>query len=129
MTTRTKVSNEVKAAVLADLVVLGPAAVAAKHGINPNTVRRWKSENNVTSIATIIDRSVKKEQIGALLLEYLEANLNALIAQAYVTADPNYIIKQSAENLAILHGVLGDKGLRLLEAFHAGHEAATVDAD
>lgn len=128
MTTRTKVSNEVKAAVLADLVVLAPAAVAAKHGINPHTVRRWKSENNVTSIATIIDRSVKREQIGALLIEYLEANLNALIAQAYVTSDPDYIVRQSAENLAILHGVMGDKGIRLLEAFHGGGDEQDADA-
>lgn len=129
MTTRTKVPDETKALVLADLVLMAPSAVAAKYGINPNTVRRWKSENNVTSIAAIIDRSVKKERIGALLVEYLEANLNALIAQAYVTADPNYIVKQSAEDLAILHGVLGDKGLRLLEAFHAGHEAASAATD
>jgi len=106
--------------VLADLVLLAPATVAAKYGINPHTVRRWKSENNITAIATIVDRSVKRERIGALLVEYLEANLNALISQAYVTTDPNYVNRQPAESLAILHGVMGDKAIRLLEALHGG---------
>ena len=114
-----------KAAVLADLVLLSPAAVAAKYGLKPGTVRGWKSQEQTTALAPLeTDPSVitqKKHRIQALMLEYLEAGLNAQIAQAYVTSDPNYINRQSAESLAILHGVLGDKLVRLVEALQAGH--------
>jgi hypothetical protein len=114
-----------RAAVLADLVLLSPATVAAKHGLKPGTVRRLKSQELSTALAVVeTDPSVitqKKQRIQSLMLEYLEASLNAQIAQAYVSADPTYINRQPAESLAILHGVLGDKFVRLVEAFQAGH--------
>lgn len=123
--TRTTIPDEVKAAVLADLCLLSPATVAAKHGLKPGTVRRLKSQELQTALAPLeTDSSVitqKKQHIQALMLEYLEASLNAQIAQAYVTADPNYINRQPAESLAILHGVLGDKLVRLVEALQSGH--------
>lgn len=124
MTTRTTIPNETKAAVLADLVLLSPATVAAKYGLKPGTVRRLKSQElhlapleNDPSVITL-----KKQRIASLMLEYLEASLNAQIAQAYVTADPNYINRQPAESLAILHGVMGDKAVRILEAIHSAED-------
>lgn len=126
MTTRTTIPDEVKAAVLADLTLLSPATVAAKHGLKPGTVRRLKSQELHTALAPLeTDNAVitqKKRHIQALMLEYLEASLNAQIAQAYVASDPSYINRQPAESLAILHGVLGDKLVRLVEAFQAGRE-------
>ncbi len=110
-TSRQTYSDEVKAAALADLVLLGPGATAAKYGIAPGTIRSWLSRERSTVVATL-----KREQIGALAAAYLEANLQALTAQAYVTSDPDYIKRQSAESLAILHGVMADKSIRLLEA-------------
>lgn len=114
---RTVIPDEIKAAAIADLVLLTPATVAAKYGIKPTTVRQWK-KRELAQIAplSVTDVTAKKSRIGALALEYLEANLNAQIAQAYVTADPTYINRQPAGELAILHGVLADKSIRLLEA-------------
>jgi hypothetical protein len=118
------IPDEVKAAALADLVLLSPAAVAAKYGLKPTTVRGWKSqEQPALMVIEDVDLSVitqKKHRITVLMLEYLEAALNAQIAQAYVTADPNYINRQPAESLAILHGVLTDKAVRLVEALQSG---------
>lgn len=127
MATRTRaiIPDEVKAAALADLILLSPATVAAKYGIKPATVRGWKSQEQPALMA--VDPNVitlKKAKIGALMLEYLEASLNAQIAQAYVASDPNYINRQPASDLAILHGVLGDKAIRLLEALQRGGEGA-----
>ena len=120
--TRATIPDEVKAAALADLVFMAPAAVAAKYGLKRSTVNGWKSlERPGSDLLTMGDAtliSVKKQRIGALMLEYLEASLNALAAQAYVTSDPNYIAKQPADQLAILHGVIADKSIRLVEALH-----------
>ena len=119
--TRTTIPDEVKAAVLADLVLLAPATVAAKHGLKPGTVRRLKSQELQLAPLENDPRVItqKKHHIAALMLEYLEASLNAQIAQAYVAADPTYINRQPAESLAILHGVMGDKAVRILEAIHS----------
>src|SRR3569832_2382141 len=117
---RAIIPDEIKAAALADLVLMAPAAVAAKYGIKPATIRGWKSQEqpHVTTFEGVDPHviTVKKQRIGVLVLEYLEANLNAQIAQAYVTSDPNYINRQPAGELTILHGVLADKAIRLLEA-------------
>lgn len=115
--TRTKIPEEVKAAALADLVLMSPSAVAAKYHLNPKTVSVWKVRELPATLTITTELVVqKKDRIGALALEYLEANLNALTAQAYVTSDPNYINRQPAGELAVLHGVLADKSIRLLEA-------------
>ncbi len=126
MTTRTRavIPDEVKAAALADLLLMQPAAVAAKYGVKPGTIKGWKSQEKAAlQVAEPNDAAVitlKKQRIAALMLEYLEANLNAQIAQAYVATDPTYINRQPAESLAILHGVLSDKSIRLIEALQSG---------
>jgi hypothetical protein len=117
-------SDEVKAAALADLVLLGPGATAAKYGIPVGTIHSWSSRNDPLA-------SLKKEHIGAIAARYLEANLQALIAQAYVASDPDYINRQPAESLAVLHGVMADKSIRLFEALHAtdaGAEQPALDS-
>ncbi len=118
---RTSIPDEVKAAAMADLLLMSSGAVAAKYRLNPKTVSVWKSRELPASQIVPTDFvGLKKERITLLMLEYLEANLNAQIAQAYVAADPTYIHRQSADNLAILHGVLADKSVRLIEALQTG---------
>jgi hypothetical protein len=113
---RAEIPEEIKAAAIADLHLMSPAAVAAKYGLKPTTVRQWKSRELPELVTNVTE---KKERIGALMLEYLEASLNALAAQAYVASDPEYINRQPANELAILHGVIADKSVRLVEALHA----------
>lgn len=110
---RTTIDDAVKAAALADLVVMSPAAVAAKYSLNPVTVRVWKGREGRGLVTGVTQKS---ERLQALFYEYLEANLNAQIAQAYVTADPAYIERQPAGELATLHGVLNDKLIRAVDA-------------
>ena len=59
----------------------------------------------------------KKAEIGDLLLSYLRANLAALEAQAEQFADKAWLKGQDASELAVLHGVMTDKAIRLMEAF------------
>lgn len=119
MTTRTAISEELKAAALADLYFMSPSAVAAKHGIKRATIYKWIERGEPLARTDASDVvQIKKARIGALMLEYLEAAMNALTAQAYVTSDPDYINRQPAGELAILHGVIADKSVRLVEALH-----------
>ncbi len=127
MTQRTTIPDDVKAAALADLVFMSYSAVAAKYRLNPKTVSVWKSRELPATLQQSTHAvELKKDRIAALALEYLEANLNAQIAQAYVTSDPNYINRQPAGEVAILHGVLNDKALRLLEALQPRGEQSDV---
>lgn len=103
--------EELKAAALADVVLLGPGATAAKYGIPRSTLSEWQKAHSI-----VHDPHVKKARVLDLAVTYLEANLQALTAQAYVASDPAYIERQPAEGLAILHGVMADKSVRLLEA-------------
>lgn len=54
--------------------------------------------------------------LDQLISIYLRANLDALARQTVVAGDFKYIARQSAENLAVLHGVMADKAIRILEA-------------
>ena len=110
---------------LADVVVLGPGATAAKYGIPIRTLFDWRERYDVAELMPI-----KRERIGQLVYTYLEANLQALTAQAYVVSQPDYIDRQPADGLAILHGVMADKSVRLLEALHGSQaEPPAIDGD
>jgi hypothetical protein len=61
-------------------------------------------------------RSKKGERIEELLFDYLQQNLISLASQAKVVSEREYIIEQPADSLAVLHGVMADKSIRLLEA-------------
>lgn len=104
-------STDEKAAALADIYLLGPGAVSAKYGIPRSTLSTWQETFEI-----VHDPIVKKSSIEALAMNYLEASLQALSAQAYVASQPEYIERQPAGELAILHGVMADKSVRLLDA-------------
>lgn len=105
---------EVQAALLAGQSV---SQVAKEYKIPRGTVAGWSSEIRSQSVATV--SNTKKAEIGDLLIEYLRANLAALRAQAAVFSNPDWLKKQNAADAAVLHGVMTDKAVRLLEAFGA----------
>ena len=104
-------TEEERAAALSDVVLLGTGATAAKYSIPLGTLKTWQQEYNI-----VHNPSIKKASIEALAMTYLEASLQALTAQAYVISQPEYIERQPAGELAILHGVVADKAVRLLDA-------------
>lgn len=106
-------SDTEKAAAMAALMA-GQSlnSVAAEYQIPEATLRYWKGR------ARAIPVDPQKENvIGDLLIEYLEANLRALKAQAEVFTDKAWLTEQGASEAAILHGVMTDKAIRLMEAF------------
>lgn len=88
--------------------------VADEYDIPRSTVANWSAKVNQAGVPTVPD--TKREEVGELLLEYLRTNLEALTAQAKVFADERWIRQQGASEAAVLHGILTDKSIRLLEA-------------
>jgi transposase-like protein len=113
-------SPETKAAVMASLLT-GQAIseVAEEYKIPEGTVKSWKSrgfeqKDTVAAVAT-----QKKDIIGSLIVEYVMTALQTLRAQAEMFANEQYLKKQPASELAVLHGVLADKTIRILEGIAA----------
>lgn len=112
-------SDETKAAVLAALLTgQSVSSVAKEYNIPKGTVSAWKSRQGVASFAT----QKRDDVIGELLTEYLQTSLRTLQAQAAAFSDPVWLKKQHASDAAVLHGVMTDKAVRLLEAFGASDD-------
>lgn len=124
---RREYSPETKAAAMAALLAgQGVPEIARTYKIPEATLRSWKSRQaNGESVARVA--TDKKDEIGALLVDYLGANLRALRAQAEVFSDPAWIREQGAAELATLHGVMTDKAVRLIEAFGTTEDEADAD--
>lgn len=83
------------------------------------TVQTWKSRQYSGPVAVVA--SGKKELIGDLILEYVANGLNMLNEQTKVMADAEWIRKQSAEQVGILHGIIADKITRILIGLAGGN--------
>ena len=92
------------------------SSVAKEYKIPKGTASNWKRKAQAEADGVQPDRTQKKE-IGDLLVEYLQANLKALRAQAEVFTDAEWLKSQDAASAATLHGVMTDKAVRLIEAF------------
>lgn len=121
-------SDETKAAAMAALLQgQSVSAVAAEYDVPKGTVSGWKRQAQRRAPGVAAAATQKKERVGELLVEYLEANLAALRAQAEMFADREWLRRQSAEGVAVLHGVMTDKAVRLLEAFGRAEEGDDGD--
>ena len=110
---RQQYSNEQKAAVMAALLAgQSISEVAASYKVPRGTVSGWSRE---LDRPTIHDDTQKRE-IGDLLMGYVGELLVTLKAQARFARNEEWLKDQSASEVAVLHGVLADKGIRLLEA-------------
>lgn len=112
---RRRIQPELRAAALADLLAGDqPAIVAERHGLDAATVRSWKlrfvTGEDATRDATIVQRAsvakptveAQKAHIGEAILDLLRAKLQASQAIAEAVADPAWLQRQSAAELAAL---------------------------
>lgn len=107
---------EVKAAAMAALLAgQSVSSVAREYRIPKGTVSGWR-EAAMREADGVAAPPTQKALIGELLVNYLETNLRALQQQAECFGDKEWLMSQSANELAVLHGVMTDKAVRLLEA-------------
>jgi len=120
-----KYKDETRAAVMAALLTgQSVSSIAREYDIPKGTVSNWKRNTGGT-----IKRTQKTEHIGELLIKYLQSNLEALSAQAEQFKDREWLKKQTASDAAVLHGVMTDKAIRLLEALSKTSENVTSDTN
>lgn len=104
---------EVRAAAMSALLAgQGVSEVAREYRLPESTVSRWKADARREAGLT--------DDIGELLLGYLRENLQSLRAQVVAFRDPAWLKEQRAGELGVLHGILCDKSIRLLEALDGG---------
>jgi len=111
----TEYSDQIKAQALAALLAgQAPSVVARLYNIPVGTLKSWKSRQlrgeSVATVATDV-----RERIGLLLLGYLEETLATLTIQQKAFRNEEWLYKQSAAEVATLHGISVDKAIRLLE--------------
>jgi len=117
-----KYDPEVKAAAMAALLQgQSVSSVARDYNLPKGTASNWKRQAQ-RDAAGVQPDSTQKSRVGTLLVEYLEANLQALREQTRVFSDPDWLAQQGAAELATLHGVMTDKAVRLIEAFGESDE-------
>ena len=78
-----------------------------------STIRSWKYR--IGGVAKSSPQ--KKLAIGDKLINLLGVMIDTLIKQHETMGDPEWILRQSAEGMAVQTGVSTDKIMRMLEAF------------
>ena len=118
-------SDDLKAKVIAALIAGQHVMEIAKaYQIGEGTVRNWK-------------RGLPREQLtqltqpprdfGDLVGDYLTALLKTLKAQADHVRKPEFLAKQSAADIAVLHETFAGKGLAILAAAERANGSAGDD--
>lgn len=131
-----RISPKVRAAALADLHAgEQPAVVAAKYGIDSATVRQWKTRY-VTDVVTPVTATeparrpaleAQKASIGETILDLLRAKLKASQAIADAAADPDWLRKQPAAELAALGQWLDATAFAIGDRLAGGARPADAD--
>lgn len=98
------------------------SAVARTYKISRQAVQRWRDRAGIDRTPVVQE---KLDVIGDLTVDYLRETLTTLqFHQTTIFRDPAWLKTQSAEDLAVLHGVAADKAYRILEALDAAAERA-----
>lgn len=102
-----------KAAAIAALLTGESAhSVARRFDIPKTTVLRWRAQMD--------QDGPQKKEIGEQVLSWVEESIDTLRAQARFTRDRDWLLQQSARDIALLHGVMFDKMWHMLGAFRPG---------
>jgi len=112
-----KHSDETKAAVMAALLAgQSVSSTAKEYKLPKGTVSNWKRKAKERAGGTEETYPKKAAEIGELLIGYLHTNLETLRVQSVFFRNEAWLKQQNAADLAVLHGVVTDKSIRLLES-------------
>ena len=114
-----KYSEEIKAECMAALLKgQGLGTVSKQYDIPKSTIYKWKIKaQQVEPIEKEPGKIERREsRIAILIGEYLEASLTTLKAQAEAFGDTDWLREQSASEVGVLHGIMLDKAVRILDA-------------
>lgn len=120
--------KEIQAQVMAALLAgQGVNETARTYNLPKYTVSRIKKkleeDPELQQVAT-----KAREDLSDLIETYLRETLITLAVQAKHFRDKDWLNRQKADQLAVLHGVQTDKTIRILEAAEAARESDDFDA-
>ena len=120
-------SDQTKAAVLAALLQgQSISSVARDYDIPKGTVSGWKRQAGIDAIPVATQKQI---DLGEFVVAYLTEALTTIRAQAVQFRDPAWLAQQPAADAAVLHGVMVDKAIRLLEALSPADDAGVGVGD
>jgi transposase-like protein len=105
-----------------------PSAIEKTTGVSKWTIYKWKREGDVSQALKDMQEE-RRAEIEGLMFEYVTTGLRSLRKQAEVMGEDDWIRKQNAEGLAIVHGVAFDKVVRVLEAANTAAQIEDADGD
>lgn len=113
MTERRDYDEQTRAAVMAALLAgQSVNSVAKEYKIPQSTVSTWKAQS--PAVDNIGYK--KRERIGDLIVDNLEAALETTRAILDVVKEKEWLRKQPATEIGVLYGIISDKTYRILEA-------------
>jgi transposase-like protein len=110
-----RTDDTVRAQIVAGLLTGAPVVeVAAQHNVSEQTVRNLQKAPEFREVWA--EKENQRPNIPDLVEGYLAVLFASLTAQAQLVSTPEYLLRQPAGEVAILHGVMADKTFRLLAA-------------
>lgn len=105
-------SKHIIAAAQAAIILGTPVAqVAMQYGIPHNRVSAWRDTLITTGAIG------RRDRLSAMLMSYIEQEMKSLMAISIVTSDEDWVMRQTASDLAHYVSVKSDRLLMLLQAF------------
>lgn len=106
-----KTKHIVAAAQAAIILGTSPTQVANQFGIKMSRVISWRNTLIVTGAIG------KRDRLSDMLFAYIEQEMKSLLAISMITSDEEWVMRQSASDLAHFIAVKADRLLMLIQAF------------
>lgn len=107
--------TDLKAQCIAALLAgQGLTETASQYKVAKSTLKGWRDSLPPDKIAHL--RTKQGERLDDKIADFLEQIIDTTTAIAETVADPKYIRAHPPEGVAVLFGVMTDKGFRILEA-------------
>lgn len=97
-------------------------SLSRKHGVSGPTIQSWVDRAGITRGGRLAEDT--RQEIGSMVQDYLRENLLAMRAMAKHVQNPEWLMQQSAEGLALIFSTVHDKTVHLLSSMQANAEAA-----
>lgn len=105
-------SKHIIAAAQAAIILGTPSAqVSEQFGISLPRINQWRNSLIATSAIG------KRDRLSEMLFAYIEQEMKSLLAISMVTSDEEWVMRQTASDLAHYVAVKSDRLLMLLQAF------------
>ena len=105
-------SKHIIAAAQAAIILGTPSAqVSEQFGISLPRIKQWRDSLIATSAIG------KRDRLSEMLFSYIEQEMKSLLAISMITSDEEWVMRQTASELAHFIAVKSDRLLMLLQAF------------